>query len=520
LNDKSKITVIDFGGQYTHLIGRRIRDLGVYADIIPFDSVNGIVKEETAGIILSGGPRSVGEHNSPDLPLQVTEILDQREIPVLGICYGHQLLGKYFGGRVKHSEKREYGATLVINNKQSVILENVTEFIGWMSHGDHVGSVAEGFETVAYSDTCPVVALESIDKKVFGVQFHPEVTHTQYGQNVLKRFVQDICMVRSTSWDLFEYKEILIQNLRKTIGDKKVILGVSGGVDSLVASLVLHEAIGANLYPVFIDHGLLRKGEGREVRTYYESMLKFKNFVYINESALFLERLRGITDPEEKRKIIGHSFIDVFEKTAKELSIEVGNFEFLAQGTIYSDRIESGAVGTGSAKIKSHHNLTLPDLMDLQIIEPLKDLYKDEVRKLGVILDAPSELISRYPFPGPGLAVRIIGEVTLSKIQVLQQADKIFLDALREEGHETEIWQAFAVLLAGSAVGVQGDSRSYGHIIALRAVASSEGMTANFSRIPWDTLGRISTKIINEIPEVTRVVYDISTKPPSTIEFE
>ncbi|MCY3412415.1 MAG: glutamine-hydrolyzing GMP synthase [Candidatus Heimdallarchaeota archaeon] len=519
MSTDSMISIIDFGGQFSHLIARRLRDIGVLAELTSPEDFSLESENPLAGIILSGGPRSVNELDSPKIPPSLHAILKERSIPILGICYGHQLLGEFFGGTLGHSDNREYGSTSVEVHFDSPLLK-AGNFISWMSHGDHVSTLPKEFELVASSESCPIVAMQSKDQKIYGVQFHPEVTHTQGGFELLQQFAVIECGINPKSWSMKNYSTILIEQMKHEIGDNQVLLGVSGGVDSLVAALVLYQAIKSNLHLVFIDHGLLRKNEAENVILYFEHDLHIEHFHFVNARKVFLEKLKNIQDPEEKRKIIGFTFIEVFEKKAEELTKQYGAFKFLGQGTIYSDRVESGAAGSGSAKIKSHHNLTLPDTMSMHIIEPLKELYKDEVRELGSILGAPKKWINRFPFPGPGLAVRIIGSVSEEEVSILQEADKIFLDEIYAQGIDSMIWQAFAVLLPGKAVGVMGDSRAYGRIIALRAVQSKDGMTADFVNIPWEILGRISTKIINQIPEVTRVVYDVSTKPPATIEFE
>jgi GMP synthase (glutamine-hydrolysing) len=515
-----RILVIEFGGQYTHLINRRIRDFGVFSELISNDNSDEINTEDIKGIILSGGPRSVTEVNSPTLSKPLINLILKGELPILGICYGHQLLGSLFNGRVKTSERREYGNTTISTLERSKILPDVKEFDVWMSHGDHVESVSEEFVITAKSDTCPVVSMEHKSKNVFGVQFHPEVTHTKFGNEILRKFVVDICSASTASWTMEAYRDELIMQLTKEIESKKVLLAVSGGVDSSVAALILNKAIGDNLHTVFVDHGLLRKNEAKNVIKTFTEELGFKNFHFEDASDIFLSKLEGVTDPEEKRKIIGHTFIEVFENTANKLYKETGGFHYLAQGTIYSDRVESGAAGSGTAKIKSHHNLTLPDGMTLEILEPLKELYKDEVRELGKTVDLPPLILNRYPFPGPGLGVRILGEVTRERVRILQEADHIFLEEIYANNIQESIWQAFAALLPINAVGVQGDNRSYGNIIALRAVDSKDGMTADFVDIPHNIIGKVATRIINHLPEITRVVYDVSTKPPGTIEFE
>ncbi len=516
-----KIIIVEFGGQYTHLISRRIRDLGAYVELSDFRNIDSLNFESVKGIILSGGPKSVGKENSPKLPSSLIEIINKREIPILGICYGHQLLAHHFGGDLRKSQAPEYGKIEVniLNPGQILNHYRSNKFNSWMSHGDHVETIGDEFVILANTKSCPVASMESKDQKIFGVQFHPEVNHTEEGTTILESFLKEICKIRSRSWDMKRYVTNLINQLRTEIGTRKVIIGVSGGVDSLVASVILKKAINDNLYPVFVNHGLLRKNEANEVQNLYNEILRFSNFTYVDAIDEFLGKLENVEDPERKRTIIGHTFIDVFERTAKSLEQTHGKIDFLAQGTIYPDRVESGAVGSGTAKIKSHHNLSLPDIMNLEIKEPLKELYKDEVRKMGRILAIPEYMLERYPFPGPGLSVRILGSIEKEKISILQEADAIFLDELGD-CVDNDIWQAFAVLMAGKAVGVKGDNRAYGSIIALRAVQSNDGMTADFSRIEFDLLQKISTRIINEIPEVTRVLYDISTKPPGTIEFE
>ncbi|MDH5402275.1 MAG: glutamine-hydrolyzing GMP synthase [Candidatus Heimdallarchaeota archaeon] len=514
-----KILIVDYGGQYAHLISRRVRDLGVLCEILPHDSIHVDKLAGVKGIILSGGPRSVGVNDSFRLADVLIPLIDNPEIPVLGICYGLQLIGHYYGGSVTAADRKEYGNTTVELIEDSLLIDNKKKFNVWMSHGDQISHIESGFIVTARSDNCPVVAMENSEKNIFAVQFHPEVTHTEGGNAILGKFVNDICNIKVSNWQMENYLEILIEEIRNEVGSSKVLLGVSGGVDSTTAALILAEAIGPQLYLIFVDHGLLRKNEALEVKQAFTE-LGIPNFNFVDASEIFLSKLNNITDPEEKRKIIGHTFIEVFEEAAVNISKTVGSIEYLAQGTIYPDRVESGKAGTGTEVIKSHHNLTLPDNMTLKILEPLKDLYKDEVRQLGMLLNMPSILLNRFPFPGPGLAVRILGNITRQQIQILQEADHIFLTELLNSPERDKVWQAFAALLPVKSVGVKGDNRSYGQIVALRAVASKDGMTADFSQLSMNLLGRISTKIINEIPEITRVLYDISTKPPATIEFE
>jgi GMP synthase (glutamine-hydrolysing) len=517
------VIIVDFGGQYTHLISRRIKDLGIYHELVPSSDMEEHQFQNLSAIILSGGPRSVGKAGEIEIPQFLTDIIMDPQIPVLGICYGHQLLGHLTGAKLSYAENREYGRHQISLVRATPILEisgKRASFDVWMSHGDQIEEIGPGFEVLATTEGCPVAMMANIRQNMYGMQFHPEVTHSENGVQMLRNFLVDISGIPTGDFDLERYMKHLILELSEHIDGKKVIIGVSGGVDSTVAAHLLHKSIGDRLHAVFVDHGLLRKNEVEEVKQLFVDRLNFENFHSIDARAIFIEKLVGITDPEKKREIIGHTFIEVFENTAQKLSKEHGSFTYLGQGTIYSDRIESGAVGSASEKIKSHHNLTLPDEMSLEIIEPLKELYKDEVRKLGQLLEISDHILNRYPFPGPGLAVRILGEVDKERIRILQEADHIFMKNIYEKDQAHLAWQAFAALLPVKATGVQGDNRAYGYVIALRAVQSNEGMTADFSKFSWEFLGAVSTEIINAIPEVTRVVYDISTKPPATIEFE
>ncbi len=516
-----KIVVIDCGGQYTHLICRRIRDLGLYSEIKPFNiTIEEIKKLNPKGIIISGGPGSVHKKDSPKIEKAIFEWLNKNSIPILGICYGHQLIAEFYGAEVKAHKFREYGkAQLSILNKDKIFQGIAKNQIVWMSHGDQITKAPEGFKILAKTSTCPVASFANLKKNIYGLQFHPEVRHTKDGDIILKNFVFEICKSQK-NWDLGNIVQDKIEEIRKKVGDKRVILGLSGGVDSSVSATLLHRAIGENVHLIFIDHGLLRKNEASEVVKKFRDDLKFKNFHFIDVSDIFLEKLKNIEDPEKKRKIIGHLFIKTFEKKARKLEKKYPNIKYLAQGTIYPDRVESAAVGKGTAKIKSHHNLTLPDKMDLEIIEPLDDFYKDEVRKIGKLLGLDEKIVQRHPFPGPGLAVRILGAVDRKKIQILQEADHILIDEIKKAGIYNHLWQTFAALIPVKTVGVMGDSRTYEYIISIRSVDSVDAMTANFSKIDWDILEKISSKIINSVSGVNRVVYDISNKPPATIEYE
>jgi GMP synthase (glutamine-hydrolysing) len=509
------------GSQYTHLIARRIREHGVYSEIVPYDlGLDELKKMEAKGIILSGGPSSVYEENSPQLSIAFYKYLENENIPLLGICYGLHLIIHQMGGKIEPHENKEYGNTKLQIVERDKIFDGLEEFeTVWMSHGDQVKSLPEGFKILAKTDTCPIAAYSNEKLKIFGVQFHPEVIHTLNGKKIINNFLDKVINVQK-SWDLGDWIERSIQRIRDEVGTKnRVILGLSGGVDSSVVAFLIHKAIGDRLHSIFVNNGLLRKNEDIEVQKTFKE-LGFKNFHYVDAEEFFLKRLEGIDDPEEKRRIIGHSFIEVFENKTLELEKEFPDIKYLAQGTIYPDRVETSATSNASARIKSHHNLTLPDDMLLKIIEPLKDLYKDEVRSIGIKLELPDDIINRHPFPGPGLAVRIIGSINKEKLKILRNADEILLEEIKNAGIYGTIWQAFCVFLPLKTVGVMGDYRTYDYICSIRIVESQDAMTANFVKMDWDLLEKIGTRIINEVKGINRVVYDISHKPPSTIEYE
>lgn len=503
------IAVLDFGSQYTHLITRRLKELGIHSEIFPHNISKDELPINTKGIILSGGPKGVYEK----APLTINRQILTNGMPVLGICYGYQLIAHSLGGHVIKGKTREYGRK-VIEIKSSRLLKGLNNLeTVWFSHGDIVTKVPSEFKITAVSGK-QIAAYEN--GLIFGIQFHPEVAHTIHGTKILQNFVK-VCKEKLILNTKNQVSQLLI-NIKTQIANESVLIGVSGGVDSLVAALLLKKAIGNNLYCVFVDTGLMRKNEPEEVLKIYRK-LKFRNFKRIDAQKEFLQELKEITDPELKRKKIGHTFIRVFEKASKNLQKEK-RIKFLAQGTIYPDRIESAATSTTATKIKSHHNLTLPQKLNFQIIEPLKDFYKDEVRTLGKELGIPNEILGRHPFPGPGLAIRIIGKITKKGIEILQDADYIFIEELKKARLYTKVWQAFAVLLPIRTVGVMGDSRTYEYTISLRAVTSRDGMTADWAKIPNAVLEKISSRIVNEIKGVNRVVYDITQKPPATIEYE
>lgn len=507
-----KVLVLDFGGQYNQLIARRVRDLNVYAEILPYSTPLEKIKEENySGVIFTGGPNSVYDETSPHY---TSEILDLG-VPVLGICYGSQLISYMLGGEVSSCTKSEYGKINITADTQSKLFLDVPESsVVWMSHTDYISRVPDGFKITAYSDDCPCAAMENEQKKIYAVQFHPEVTHSEYGTLMLKNFLFEVCGC-SGDWVMDDFIDSTVAALREEIGDKKVVLGLSGGVDSSVAAALLSRAVGSQLTCVFVDQGLMRKDEGDFVEQTFTKLFDMR-FVRVNCGDEFIAKLKGVTDPEQKRKIIGEEFYKVFWGKIREEA----DGGFFAQGTIYPDRIESGK---GDAdKIKTHHNqVKMPDDITFDsVIEPLKDLFKDEVRKVGEKLGIPHELVWRQPFPGPGLGVRILGEITKEKISVLQEADAVFRDEMKKSGVEESLSQFFAVLPDVRTVGVMGDHRTYDHLIAIRAITTDDFMTADWARIPYDVLARVSNRLTNEVEHVNRVVYDITSKPPGTVEWE
>ncbi len=508
------ILIIDFGSQYNQLIARRVRECNVFCRIEPpWIELEKIKELNPDGIILSGGPASVYENASPKADPGIFNL----GIPVLGICYGLQFMVHTLGGRVNRAQKREYGfASLDILNHNGLYhnIDKITQC--WMSHGDSIESIPEGFKIDASTENTKVASCFNPEKKLYGLQFHPEVHHTPKGKEIIRNFLYDICHCKR-SWTMKAFAKEAIQEIRETVKDAKVILGLSGGVDSSVVALLVHKAIGDHLTCIFVDNGLLRKDEARKIKVVLKQHLKI-NIRFVNAGNLFLKKLEKVIDPEKKRKIIGKVFMDVFEAEAKKID----GVQFLAQGTLYPDVIESvSAFGGPSAVIKSHHNVGgLPKKMKLKLVEPLKYLFKDEVRRLGKTLGLPDELTWRQPFPGPGLAIRIIGNITRQRLSVLREVDAILLEEIREAGYYKKLWQSFAVLLPLKSVGIMGDQRTYENIIAVRAVNSIDAMTADWARLPHHLLAKISNRIINEVRGVNRVVYDISSKPPSTIEWE
>lgn len=508
-----RILILDFGSQYTQLIARRIRESKVYSEIFPFNvSIEKIQAFHPDGIILSGGPKSVYD---PEAPLPDRRIFELR-IPILGICYGMQAMAHMLGGRVARAQKHEYGrAELIIDDNRDLLKDIPQKSKVWMSHADRIENIPPGFHVIGHTENSPVAAMADDSRRLYALQFHPEVVHTEAGLKILQNFVYDICSCRP-SWEMKSFIEWAVKAIREEVNGKKVICALSGGVDSSVTAVLVHRAIGDNLTCIFVDNGLLRKSEAEKIRRTFEENFHIP-LKYVDASKRFLNKLEGVTEPEKKRKIIGNEFIKVFEEEARKIR----DVEFLAQGTLYPDVIESVSFKGPSAVIKSHHNVGgLPEVMKLKLIEPLRELFKDEVRLLGQELGLPKEICWRHPFPGPGLAIRCIGEVTEDKLRILREADSIVLEEIKKAGLYRELWQAFAVLLPVKSVGVMGDERTYENVIAVRAVTSLDGMTADWARLPYELLERISSRIINEVSGVNRVVYDISSKPPSTIEWE
>lgn len=508
------ILILDFGSQYTQLIARRIRECNVYSEIVPYNiSIDEIVERKPKGIVLSGGPASVTYYNNPICERKIFKL----GIPILGICYGMQLMAKLLGGNVSYSHNREYGYAVLKTEKKNELFHDLNSEINvWMSHGDKVTKLPDGFEIIGHTSNSPIAVMCNKEKKLYGVQFHPEVVHTQNGKKIFRNFLYRIAG-SCGNWTMVSFIRETLINIRDRVGNEKVICALSGGVDSSVLAVLLHKAIGKKFVCLFVNNGLLRKNEAESVIKRFKNYYKI-NLKYINAEKRFLKRLKGITNPEQKRNIIGKEFIRIFEEEANK----IGSIRFLAQGTLYPDVIESHSPGKGpSATIKTHHNVGgLPKRMKMELIEPFRELFKDEVRIIGKKLGMPEEIIRRQPFPGPGLAVRIIGEVTPERLFILREADSIVIEETKKANIYRKIWQSFAVLIPVKTVGVMGDERTYENVIAVRAVVSHDGMTADWAKLPPELLGKISNRIINEVKGVNRVVYDISSKPPSTIEWE
>ncbi len=513
--NKQNILVLDFGSQTTQLIARRVREAQVYCEIHPYNiSIDKIKAMSPRGIILSGGPSSVYDEDAPKIGKEIFDL----GLPVLGICYGMQLISLLFGGVVERSDHREYGhAKLIIDDPDEIFHGLATGEPGhqvWMSHGDKVEQLPEGFKILAHSSSCPIAAMANPDKAIYGVQFHPEVVHTEIGMDVLSNFLFRVCKCEP-NWTMESFVATTVNEIKEKVGDGRVICALSGGVDSTVTALLIHKAIGHRLVCVFVNNGLLRKNEPETVLAFLKQF--DLNVVYVDAEERFLKKLAGVEDPEKKRKIIGNEFIKIFEEEANR----VGQVDFLAQGTLYPDVIESVSFKGPSATIKSHHNVGgLPEVMKLDLIEPLRELFKDEVRKVAKELGMPYELINRHPFPGPGLAIRILGEVTKERLDILREADSIVLEEMKASDWYWKVWQSFAVLLPIKTVGVMGDERTYDHVVAIRVVDSLDAMTADWTKLPYDIMARMSNRIINEVRGVNRVCYDISSKPPATIEWE
>lgn len=505
------IVVLDFGGQYNQLIARRIRDMGVYSELLPYNTpVERIRQLAPKGIVFSGGPSSVYEENAPSIDTAIFDI----GVPIFGICYGMQLMAHQLGGKVERAAKREYGKADVDFAQNSVLTKGLeSKQTVWMSHGDHVVELPTGFVVDASTDHAPIAGFANNDRKMYGVQFHPEVRHSVNGNEMIKNFLYDVCGCEG-NWSMETFIEDAIRDIRAQVGDNKVLCALSGGVDSSVVAMLIHKAIGDQLTCMFIDHGLLRKGEAESVMETFVGKFDMK-VVKIDAQERFMSKLAGVDDPEKKRKIIGNEFIYVFD----EESAKFDDFKFLAQGTLYTDIVESG---TATAQtIKSHHNVGgLPEDIKFELIEPLKTLFKDEVRKVGEECGLPEEIVWRQPFPGPGLAIRVLGEVTEDKLKIVRDSDYILRDEIAKAGLDREIWQYFTALPNMKSVGVMGDARTYSYTVGIRAVTSIDGMTADWARIPWDVLEKISVRIVNEVDNVNRIVYDVTSKPPATIEWE
>lgn len=511
MENKEMVIVVDFGGQYNQLIARRVREASVYSEVYSYKNALKAIKEkQPTGIIFTGGPNSVYEEGAPTIEKEVFEL----GIPILGICYGAQLMAHVLGGEVRNADQREYGKIELEIKKDDHLFKNIEKgSTCWMSHFDFIDKAPEGFEITASTASTPVAAMRNIEKKLYGVQFHAEVEHTPFGRELIKNFLFDICGCTG-EWTTANFVDQSIAKIKEQIGDKKAIIGLSGGVDSSVAAILVQRAIGDNLTAIFVDHGLMRKDEGDQVEETFGREFNM-NLIRVNCKDRFLEKLKGVSDPEQKRKIIGEEFIRVFEEEANKLE----DVKFLVQGTIYPDVIESG---TDTADvIKSHHNVGgLPEDIDFELCEPLRDLFKDEVRSTGLELDIHPDLISRQPFPGPGLAIRIMGEVTEEALFLVSESDAILREEIKKAGLESEIWQYFTALPNVKTVGVMGDERTHSHAIGIRAVTSIDGMTSDWARIPYEVLDKISSRIVNEVPNVNRILYDITSKPPSTIEWE